>query len=410
VIGPSGVEGTPGRQRLRDDRARPGSRPPGTDQGYLQLAHRRDAGPARRFCLETRARDAGDAPLIRSIPTAHLWYSAGRPGGAPRTERLDVPPVSLGIAGTEHSPGLIRAATRWASSTAEESCAGSWLPEETRVHEADPLPRAKDRAEDAAAGCPSMAPRRLRAEPPTARPTSATTEALTSLPWSRQTRARRRPGPRETLPDGATHDLGLIGEGAFRRLRAYDPRPARGRAQAPARTVEGLSRSRSVKACVGGAHPNIVTVFADVRRPHRSDGAAGGGLGPSGLLRGRLGRGRRSPARPCRALAAPTRVDDHRDIKAQNVMRTREGRSCHGPRAGATDRDDRQRAGSAIYMAPECLAGELCRRFSTLRRRGVLFYLLTGEFSHRDSLKRCGLPPRRPASICLTSVRFPARP
>jgi len=92
----------------------------------------------------------------------------------------------------------------------------------------------------------------------------------------------------------------------------------------------------------------------------------------------------------CGALAAVHRAGMlHRDLKAQNVMRDRDGRVLltdfgAGRDLSETGPADRELAGTPLYLAPEVLAGQSASAASDVYSLGVLLYhVATGTFPVR---------------------------
>jgi len=190
--------------------------------------------------------------------------------------------------------------------------------------------------------------------------------------------------------------LGRIGEGAFGEVyRAHDTwldhpvalkllKPAVARTDFSSRILHEARRLARVR------HPNVVTVHgADM-----NDGRVGfwmdlvEGETLSDLLRrGRLSHGEASHIgqEVCLALAAVHLANlVHRDVKAQNVMRTRDGGRIILMDFGAGEFIDRPTnpdsvRGTPLYLAPELFDGAGASVSTDIYAAGVLLYHLVTD-------------------------------
>ena len=207
------------------------------------------------------------------------------------------------------------------------------------------------------------------------------------------------PDAREALPSwGPLRLIEMLGQGSFGEVyRAWDPhldrevalkllrRGMSGRASGSSFVEEGrlLAKVR---------HPNVITVFgADRIGDHAGiwmelvDGGTleqqlrADGPFPAGLV-AKIGRDL------ARALGAVHRAGLlHRDIKAQNVMRDRDGRivlmDFGAGREEQAATASRELAGTPLYLAPEMFEGAGASVRSDVYSLGVLLYhLATGSY------------------------------
>ncbi len=200
-----------------------------------------------------------------------------------------------------------------------------------------------------------------------------------------------------------------IGEGSFAEVyRAYDPLLDRdvalkllksGATKEPVKPGAAVLAATAYRRNIPEGrmlaqvrHPNIVAVFGADQHEGRigiwMELLEGETLAETLTIRGRLavrevlGIGRDL----CGALAAlhNARII-HRDLKAQNVMRTHDGRIVVMDLGlGRDDRwDDHMTVGTAVYMPPECLDGEPATAQADLYAAAILlFHLLTGRFPY----------------------------
>lgn len=140
-------------------------------------------------------------------------------------------------------------------------------------------------------------------------------------------------------------------------------------------------------------HPNVVTVYGAERAEGRvglwMEFVDGRTLEEELRDRGPLPPGEvaRIGIDLCRALSAIHRAGLlHRDLKAQNILRDRDGRvlvTDFGAGIELSDDPDavRELAGTPLYLAPEVLAGEAATVHSDIYSLGVLlFHLVTATY------------------------------
>jgi hypothetical protein len=185
---------------------------------------------------------------------------------------------------------------------------------------------------------------------------------------------------------------------------------------------------REGRALARVQHPNVVQVFGVEAHGSRvglcMELVSGETL--AGVLRSRglLGHGEASVIGQdvCRALAAVHAAGYvHRDVKAQNVMRDKNGKIVlmdFGTRHDATgERRGVGLVGTPVYMAPEVLDGQPASAQSDVYSVGVLLYhLVTGHFpveggtlldlidAHRAGRRRPLLERRPDLPMSFTSV------
>jgi len=176
--------------------------------------------------------------------------------------------------------------------------------------------------------------------------------------------------------------------------RAWDPRLERDVALKLLRP-DGSSDPPSVPIAEGRLlarirHPNVVAVFG----ADRIEGQAGIWME---FLRGSTLREEIQARGPlsaddataigrdlCAGLAAIHRAGLlHRDVKAQNIMRTEDGRTVLTDLGAALDAstDDDTIEGTPVYLAPEILQGQAASAASEVYAVGVLlFFVVTGRY------------------------------
>ena len=200
---------------------------------------------------------------------------------------------------------------------------------------------------------------------------------------------------------GSFRLLGKIGHGAFGEVyRAWDTRLDREVALKllPADSLGEASRATTIieegRLLARVRHPNVVTIYGAERIDNRV------GLWME-FVRGRTleqvvtDAGPLSPSdviaigsELCRAVSAVHAAGLlHRDIKAQNVMRSDDGRIAlmdFGAGQTLDDEASLELAGTPLYLAPEVLHGEPATVRSDIYSLGVLMYhLITGTYPVR---------------------------
>lgn len=186
-----------------------------------------------------------------------------------------------------------------------------------------------------------------------------------------------------------------VGEGAFGQVyRAWDPTLEREVALKLLRHREHGDQAektvlREARLLARVRHPNVVPVYGVDRHDGRvgfwSDFVRGKTL--SAVLRAQGPFGHREAAligiEICKAVGAVHAAGLlHRDIKTANVMREEGGRILLMDFGLSHDRsEDREFAGTPVYMAPELLAGAPATAAADIYALGVLLYhLMTGKY------------------------------
>jgi eukaryotic-like serine/threonine-protein kinase len=237
---------------------------------------------------------------------------------------------------------------------------------------------------------------------------------------------------------GPLQVLQWIARGAHGEVyRAWDPRLEREVALKLLRTTS--AGEREVTAVAEGRllarvhHPNVVSVYG----ADRVDGQAGVWME---FLAGRTlreeveSRGtlplREAVVCAVEVCSALTAIHDagliHRDVKAQNIIRTPNRRTVLMDFGAGADSRTRRGAieGTPVYLAPEVLAGSDASAASEVYAVGVLlFYMLTGRYpaagASLDEIRRAhasvlptdrvsGSPPAVAAILNRTLARRPA--
>jgi len=198
---------------------------------------------------------------------------------------------------------------------------------------------------------------------------------------------------------GGLEIIERVGHGAFGEVyRAWDPRLARDVALKLLRRGDRFQSAEESAAIDEGRllarvrHPNVVTVHG----ADRIDGRVGiwmeflHGSTLSDLVRstGRFSaeEATRIGVDLCGALAAVHEAGMlHRDIKARNVLRERDGRVVLMDFGAGHEEEDvtsaASRAGTPLYLAPEIIAGQPATAQSDIYSLGVLLYhLVTGDY------------------------------